>query len=115
MTEPLRIFWSKAAIKAAGDRLAAVLKRAFEDIAYFDKGCGTWSLHVVEDGGRHYLFRCYDDDNGQAVFIQTAHYVPMDPLPDDHPDPERRGKVFKYPVADKTDGNEDFEETGMIQ
>lgn len=112
MTAP-RIFWSKAALAAAGDRRTALQKRAFDDIAFYSGDGALWSLHVVEDEGHHYLFQCSND--GQNVYVQTAHYLPMAPLPDDHPDPERRGKVYKYPEADGSDNNEIFEETGMVQ
>jgi hypothetical protein len=40
------------------------------------------------------------------IFVQSAVYTPIRPIRDDHPDPARRGKIFKYPEAIKGADND---------
>ena len=42
------------------------------------------------------------------MYVQIGRWAPLPPIRDDHPDPERRGKVFKMPEALKEPENEVF-------
>jgi hypothetical protein len=106
-----RIFWSDAAVKSAGRERSDLQRRALAQADEHSNGSRDWMMHAVtNDDGRVYLFDRTDDGHCFRTYVRLAHYEPMKPLPDDHPDPERRGKIFKVPVSDKCPGNETFVE-----
>ena len=110
------IYWSDAAVKMAGDTLPAVQQAIMVQCREIIDETHDWFFHVVtrEADGPHYLCNGKEDEENWRVFVQLARYELMAPLPDDHPDPERRGKVFKMPVPDEVEGNDAYREIGLI-
>lgn len=108
--KPLEIFWSKAAIDRAGPRIVELQAKLIREIQDFLDGAEGDFLHVFEQDPDHSILMCRGDASRGIwrIYIQVGRYEPMEPMPDDHPDPERRGKVFKMPVVVEDEENEVF-------
>jgi hypothetical protein len=108
--KPLEILWSQAAIDRAGPRIVELQAKLIRELHDFLDGAAGNFLHVFDQEPDHSILMCQGDDSGGGwrIFVQIGEYEPMKPLPVDHPDPERRGKVFKMPVVVEEAQNEIF-------
>jgi hypothetical protein len=71
---------------------------------------GWLVVSLERSGAQHEL------EDRWEVFVQTARCKPMAPIRDDHPDPERRGKVFKFPEVIEEPDNKVFSAfEGIVQ
>jgi len=108
--KPLDVYWSKAAVDRAGPRIVELQARLIRELQDFLDGATGDFLHVFEQEPDASILMCQGDDfrGTWRIFVQVGRYEPMKPLPADHPDPERRGKVFKMPIVVDDDENEIF-------
>jgi hypothetical protein len=114
--KPLVTFWSKAAIDEAGDSLMHIQRTVRLECGEIAGEAREWFLHIVRpEGGAAYLCNGRNEGPAWHVSIQLAEFESMDPLPEDHPDPERRGQVLKMPRAVETPENDIFAEIGYLE
>ncbi len=106
----LEIYWSKAALELVGDRLTELQAKLLRDLQYFMDGAEHDFLHVFHRPEDSDILICHGEEKEShwLLFVQTGRYEPMTPMPDDHPDPERRGKVFQYPATGDSPANSEF-------
>lgn len=114
--KPIVTLWSEAAIAAAGDALTPTQRAVRLECSEITEEARGWFMHVVHlEGGNAYL--CMGSDEGEAwqVRVQLAEFEPMDPLPENHPDPQSRGRVIRMPRAVDADDNDVFVELGYLE
>jgi hypothetical protein len=113
VTKPLHIFWSKAALNAAGPLMASLQRTLTSECGEIGFEARGSFVHVVEHEniGASFLCRGEEHDAEWRVFVQLARYETFDPMM--RPLPEMPA-VCK-PIAVATDGNNDFRETHLIQ
>jgi len=105
----MSIMWSRAAIRAAGPTISKIQDIIANDLRdILPKGRDDF-LHVVESEGTLYLLRGEAQLEGWMVFCQIAKYKLLDPLRDDHPVLNLRGKSLKWPEAIESADNIEFE------
>jgi hypothetical protein len=113
--KPLRTLWSRAALEQAGDALPQLQRQLNQDFADVMAGAYDWFRHVLrQEEPVVYLCTGQEEESFWRVHVQLAGYRPLPPLPEDHPDPARRGKVFKFAEALDIAGNEEFAEVKWI-
>ena len=108
--KPFLVLWSKAAVRAAGPNISTLQAKLLEEVTEIVSEAHDWFLHALPGEGEHACYPCTGNElpGSWKIFVQIAQYKPMRPIPDDHPDPERRGKVFRFPEALKEPDNEIF-------
>jgi hypothetical protein len=67
-------------------------------------------LHVVKNGVEDQCYTCngFERVEEWTLYVQIAEYTAMKPMPDDHPVPHMRGKIFKFPTVIAEPDNEIF-------
>lgn len=114
--KPLITLWSKAALAAAGDSLNPIQRLVRLECGEISNDAMGWFMHLVQlEGGQPYI--CTGSDEGEAwqVRVQLGEFEAMDPLPENHPDPQSRGGVVKIPRASDADDNDVFVEVGYLE
>jgi len=100
------VFWSKSAVEKAGENISALQAKLIEEATDITSGASDWFLHALPSEGDNLCYECrgHELPDKWKIFVQVAVYKPMAPIRDDHPDPERRGKVINFPeVIDSAD------------
>src|SRR5262249_47769615 len=102
--KPLLVLWSKAAVVTAGADIATLQNRLTAEACDITSQAHDWFLHALpgNDDGECFVCTGHELPDMWKVFIQSAIYRPMSPIRDDHPDPERRGKIFNFPRQSRT-------------
>jgi hypothetical protein len=109
-------FWSKAALDEAGESVVHIQRTIQLECSEIVEEAKEWFMHVVQaEGGAAYLCNGRAGKEKWQVLVQLAQYEPMDPLPDDHPDPASRGRVIKMPRPVESADNETFAEVGHLE
>ena len=107
--KPFLVLWSQAAVDAAGPNLSPLQAKLLEETTEIMTKAHDCFLHVF---GRTeelcYLCTGNEFPDQWKMYVQIGRWAPLPPIRDDHPDPERRGKVFKMPEALKEPDNEVF-------
>lgn len=108
--KPSLVLWSKAAAAAAGSNIVPVQAKFVGNASDIVSSARDWFFHALPHEGESACSMCtgHELPDIWQVFVQSALYKPMTPLPDDHPDPERRGKGFNVPEVIEGPGNEVF-------
>ncbi len=112
MSDPKRVLvlWSKTAVATAGPKLSTLQSRIIEETSDITSRAREYFHHAVRDreAGTCYVCTGHELEENWEILVQEAHYRPMGPLPDNHPDPRQRGRVFKFPEANTGRDNEVF-------
>lgn len=108
--KPLYVLWSKAAAEKAGHNISVLQTKLIAEVTDIVDSARGWFLHALPGEGEAACFQCSGQElPGQwKVFVQTACYKPGGPLPDNHPDPRRRGMAVNFPEVIKDPDNDIF-------
>jgi len=114
--KPILVLWSKAAADAAATNITSLQSRLLVEATDITSGAYGWFMHALPVESEDACFLCNgrEDLDAWTVFVRAAVFKPMAPIPDDHPDPARRGKVFKMPEATEEPDNEIFAEFSVL-
>jgi len=113
VTKPLHIFWSKAALEAAGPLMASLQRTLTAECGEIGAEARGFFVHVVEHEniGASFLCRGEERDAEWQVFVQLARFETL--APDLRPLPDI--PAICKPIAVPTAGNNDFRETHLVQ
>jgi hypothetical protein len=108
--KPLRVLWSKTAVHMAGTTIDELQSKLIAEASDIASQTHDWFLHALPGAAEGACFVCtgHELPDIWKIFVQSGLYAPMAPIRGDHPDPTRRGKVFKYPEVIKDSDNEIF-------
>lgn len=111
MIKPLHVFWSKAALDAAGPLMASLQRTLTKECSEIGGETQDFFLHVVEHEAISAPFLCFANEHAAEwrVFVQLAQYEADRPraLPD--------MPATRMPYAVETEGNDAFLETSLVQ
>lgn len=108
----LIVLWSKAAADAANQDLSALHDKLVAEAEDIIPQARAQFLHVFAPNGKTGCFMGSGHELPYAwkLFVQLGEHMPLQPLPNDHPDPDLRGKVYMMPKAIEGDDNRLFAE-----
>ena len=108
--KPVRIVWSRAAVAEAGPDLFSLDARVVEEMTEISAKAIGWFYHAIPDAAEAACFLCQGHELADTwqIFVQLAAYKSSVRTADDHPDPERRGKVIQFPEVIEHPDNEVF-------
>jgi hypothetical protein len=110
--KPIRVFWSRAALDAAGARMPSLQRTLVSECGEIGGEARDWFVHVVEHEAIGASFLCNGEEHpGEwQVFVQLVGFeelvVPASPA--DLP-------AVCMPRAARIDGNDEFHETPLVQ
>ena len=108
------LWFSKLSLDLLGDQARAFESKVRGELDEIASEASAWFMHMVEsdDGQASYLCEGTEHEASWRVLVRKAHFEHLTTLPEDHPDPKRRGSSVSFPKADELPSNDEFVQIG---